>query len=411
MVNIDKIYCLSNDNLDRVYFTKSNHDFDKSNLSKFLRGKLKSIEGYTKQLDFEVLNMNYDTLVFNSRNIDTVECLGEFIRAKEIAIQENKEMITWQTKGLDLLVSKKAFGMYKVKIHYQNLFQIAFNEKMINIKILSVAFYTMPLKEIFTFLNLVTTSLFDIKFHEHFVCARLDYAIDVKYNFNIFENTIKTIDWSKFTKKNLKVYNEPLGRSITYKKNHAQFIIYDKVLEVYKSNNEKKEIYEKIFNIDFNNAFDIQEYINGENYIFRYEYRLDNKDRYLEKNKINIFNIFFNTDYVKCFIGNHIKNKLSFGIPEDNLFRLLLEEVKVELEIENFDETRYLELEIENSIKTLIGYVTGIHSKMMYLDNDLKGNFDGVDDVFKYIKEKLYDYDYFNKVETKYQELINRKYK
>lgn len=174
---------------------------------------------------------------------------------------------------------------------------------------------------------------------------------------------------------------------------------------------KKKEIYEKIFKIDFNNAFDIQEYINGENYIFRYEYRLDNKDRYLEKNKINIFNIFFNTDYVKCFIGNHIKNKLSFGIPEDNLFRLLLEEVKVELEIENFDETRYLELEIENSIKTLIGYVTGIHSKMMYLDNDLKGNFDGVDDVFKYIKEKLYDYDYFNKVETKYQELINRKYK
>ena len=65
---MDKIYCLTNDNLDRVYFTKSSHNFHKGNLSEFLRGRRKSLEGYTKQLDFEVLNMNYDTLVFNSRN-------------------------------------------------------------------------------------------------------------------------------------------------------------------------------------------------------------------------------------------------------------------------------------------------------------------------------------------------------
>ena len=48
---------------------------------------------------------------------------------------------------------------------------------------------------------------------------------------------------------------------------------------------------------------------------------------------------------------------------------------------------------------------------MMYLDNEMKGNFDGVDQTLDYIKNKLYDFNYFEKVDKKYMDLKNRKYK
>ena len=408
---MEEIYCIKNDSLDRVYFTKEEHDFDKSNLSKFFRGERKSIGGYTDFIDFEMLNQGYDTLVFNSRNIDTVHVLGEFTKAKDYALLENKDYITWQYKGFDFLVKKKSFGFYKVTILYQNLFQFSFNEKMINIKILSMAFYTMKLELLYELLFTLVLELFDLHFREKFVVSRVDYAIDVKFNFDIFNNVVKGLDFTKLKKENFKIFHEPKGKSVTYTNGVAQICLYDKVLEVYHGKTEKTAVYDKLFNIDFTNAFEIEKYKNSGTQIMRFEYRLNNTNDFLMKYVINIEKIFYKTEYVKWFIGYMITKHTRLEIPEDNLYKLILSSMEYELEIDNFEESKYIEIEIENAIKSMMGYLTSIHSKMMYLDHDLHSNFEGYDIVCDYIKSKLHDYNYFSKVEEKFKELDCRKYK
>lgn len=408
---MEEIYCLKNDSLDRVYFTKEENDFDKSNFAKFLKGDRKSIGGFTDFMDFEVLNQGYDTLVFNSRKIDTVHILGEFIKAKEYAILENKEFISWQFRSFDFLVKRKSFGFYKVTILYQNLFQFSFNEKMIQIKILSVAFYTMNLQLLYELLFTLVLELFDLHFRESFIVSRVDYAIDVKFNFDIFNNVVKGLDFTKLKEENFKIYHEPKGKSVTYTNGVAQICLYDKVLEVYHGKTEKIAIYDKLFNIDFTNAFEIEKYKNSGSQIMRFEYRLDNTNDFLIKYKMNIEKIFYKVDYVKGFITYMINKHTRLEIPEDNLYKLILNSTDFNIEVENFEEERYLQIEIENAIKSMIGYVSSIHSKMMYLDHELKNDFNGVDEVFDYIKFKLYDYNYFEKVEEKLSKLNCRKYK
>ena len=196
--------------------------FDKRNLFSFLDKKRKSINGYTDLIGFEELNQGYDTLVFNSRGIESVRVFGEFIRAKDIALLENKDYIHWEFKGFDFMVKKKSFGFYKVTIVYQNLFQISFNEKMINIKILSMAFYTMKLEILYDLLFRIVLELFEVHFRENFVVSRVDYAIDVKYNFDLFNDVVKNLDFVKLKKENFKIFHEPKGKSITYTNGVAQ---------------------------------------------------------------------------------------------------------------------------------------------------------------------------------------------
>ena len=413
MENLE-FYGLTNKDNQRLYGSGQDlidKGFDKSNFYKFLDKKRKSINGYTDLIGFEELNQGYDTLVFNSRGIESVRVLGEFIRAKDIALLENKDYIHWEFKGFDFMVKKKSFGFYKVTIVYQNLFQISFNEKMINIKILSMAFYTMKLEILYDLLFRIVLELFEVHFRENFVVSRVDYAIDVKYNFDLFNDVVKNLDFVKLKKENFKIFHEPKGKSITYTNGVAQICLYDKVLEVYHGKSEKMAIYDKLFNIDFQNSFAIEEYKNSGSQILRFEYRLNNNNDFLVKYKINIEKIFFYPNYVKFFIRHMINKHTRLEIPEDDLYKYFLQTESFNLEIETFDETRYIEQEIENCIKALTGYIASVHSKMMYLDNEMKGNFDGVDITLDYIKNKLYDFNYFEKVEKKYMDLKNRKYK
>lgn len=413
MENLE-IYGLTNKDNQRLYSSGQDlfdNGFDKSNFYKFLDKKRKSINGYTDLIEFKELNQGYDTLVFNSRGVEKVRVLGEFIRAKDIAILENKDYIHWEFKGFDFMVKKKSFGFYKVTIVYQNLFQISFNEKMINIKILSMAFYTMKLEILYDLLFRIVLELFDIHFRESFIVSRVDYAIDVKYDFDLFNDIVKKLDFTKLKKENFKIFHEPKGKSITYTNGVAQICLYDKVLEVYHGKSEKMAVYDSLFGIDFQNSFEIEKYKNSGTQILRFEYRLNNTNDFLIKYKINIEKIFFYPNYVKFFIKHMINKHTRLEIPEDELYKNLLSTESFNIEIENFDETRYIEQEILNCIKTLTGYVASIHSKMMYLDKDIKADFNGVDTTFEAIKNKLYDFDYFTKVEKKYMDLKNRKYK
>lgn len=409
-----EIYGLTNKYNQRVYGgfqALVEKGFNKGNLSTFLDKKRKSINGYTDLIGFEELNQNYDTIVFNSRGLEKVRVLGEFSRAKDIALLENKDYIHWEYKGFDFLVKKKSFGFYKVTIVYSNLFQISFNEKMVNIKILSMAFYTMKLEVLYDLLFRIVLELFEVNFRENFIVSRVDYAIDVKYDFDLFNDIVKRLDFTKLKKENFKIFHEPKGKSITYTNGVAQICLYDKVLEVYHGKSEKMAVYDNLFGIDFQNVFEIEKYKNSGSQILRFEYRLNNTNDFLIKYKINIEKIFFYPNYVKFFIRHMINKHTRLEIPEDELYRCLLETESFNIEIENFDETRYIEQEILNCIKTLTGYVASIHSKMMYLDGDIKIDFNGVDIVFENIKTKLYDYNYFEKVEKKYMDLKNRKYK
>ena len=74
-----KIYGLTNKENQRIYGScQSLHEkgFDKGNLARFLSGQRKSINGYTDLIDFEVLNERYDTLVFNSRDLEALTVNG-----------------------------------------------------------------------------------------------------------------------------------------------------------------------------------------------------------------------------------------------------------------------------------------------------------------------------------------------
>lgn len=52
-------------------------------------------------------------------------------------------------------------------MNYQNLFQFAFNDKQVNIKILSVAFYTINnLEVLYRLLFDIVLTLFDVSFRE-----------------------------------------------------------------------------------------------------------------------------------------------------------------------------------------------------------------------------------------------------
>ena len=77
-------------------------------------------------------------------------------------------------------------------MNYQNLFQFAFNDKQVNIKILSVAFYTINnLEVLYRLLFDIVLTLFDVSFREEFKVSRLDFAIDIKYNFDFIGELLK----------------------------------------------------------------------------------------------------------------------------------------------------------------------------------------------------------------------------
>ena len=74
-----KIYGLTNKENQRVYGTRhtlKDKGFDIGSLFKFERGERKSINGYTDLIDFEILNERYDTLVFNSRDLEALTVNG-----------------------------------------------------------------------------------------------------------------------------------------------------------------------------------------------------------------------------------------------------------------------------------------------------------------------------------------------
>ena len=99
-----KIYGLKNKENQRIYGSFNSlidKGFNKGNLSMFINNKSKSINGYTDLIDFEVLNERYDTLVFNSRDLNVPDYyLSQFIDSKEQAQLENKEHVVHTIRGI-----------------------------------------------------------------------------------------------------------------------------------------------------------------------------------------------------------------------------------------------------------------------------------------------------------------------
>lgn len=405
------ILSLINKEKSRLYCTTSKHDFDRRNFHSFITEKRKTIEGYSYN-ELDILNLGYDTLEFNG--FFEVNCIREFVRAKEIAQLENKDSVTWEYRGFTFLVNRKGFLRYTVKMNYQNLFQFAFNDKQVNIKILSVAFYTINnLEVLYRLLFDIVLTLFDVSFREEFKVSRLDFAIDIKYNFDFIGELLKK-DKSQFGCKFLFKLNkveEDKGRSVTLKSGDIQLCVYDKVFEVFQSNDEKKEIYSKLYDIDFFNKYNLLEYQKSDYHIARFEYRLFNQQKLMSKRDITIEKVFFNENYVKYLIEELIKNHTSLNHEEDNLYKLILTtDEPVEIKRVKFDEENYLFAELENCIKITLSYLTSIHSKMVVL-HDIENNYSGYTKMFDYMKSKLIDFDYFNKVNEKIEKINNRKYK
>ena len=405
------ILSLINKDKSRHYCSMSKHNFDRRNFHSFITEKRKTIEGYSYN-ELEILNLGYDTLEFNG--FFEVNCLREFVRAKEIAQLDNKECITWEYRGFNFLVNRKGFLRYTVKMNYQNLFQFAFNDKQVNIKILSVAFYTINnLEVLYRLLFDIVLTLFDVSFREEFKVSRLDFAIDIKYNFGFIGELLKKDkpDFGfKFLGKLSKV-EEDKGRSVTLKSGDVQLCVYDKVFEVFQSNDEKKEIYSKLYDIDFFNKYNLLEYQKADYHIVRFEYRLLNKQKLMAKRDITIEKVFFNENYIKYLIEELIKNHTSLNHEEDNLYKLILTtDEPVEIKRVKFDEENYLFAELENCINITLSYLTSIQSKMVVL-HGIENNYPGYEKMFEYMKSKLTDFDYFNKVNEKIEKIKNRKYK
>ena len=306
-------------------------------------------------------------------------------------------------------------------MNYQNLFQFAFNDKQVNIKILSVAFYTINnLEVLYRLLFDIVLTLFDVSFREEFKVSRLDFAIDIKYNFDFIGELLKKDkpDFGfKFLGKLSKV-EEDKGRSVTLKSGDVQLCVYDKVFEVFQSNDEKKEIYSKLYDIDFFNKYNLLEYQKADYHIVRFEYRLLNKQKLMAKRDITIEKVFFNENYIKYLIEELIKNHTSLNHEEDNLYKLILAtDEPVEIKRVKFDEENYLFAELENCINITLSYLTSIQSKMVVL-HGIENNYPGYEKMFEYMKSKLTDFDYFNKVTAVYHDeshlnkfLLDRKIK
>ena len=179
-----KIYGLRNKQNERVYGscqTLIDNDFDKGNLSKFLTGQRVSINGYSKLIDFQILNERYDTLIFNSRNLVVNHYwLSQFLNAKEEALLQNKEFIVYNIMSFDWLVKKRSVSFYNVSFYYQNLFLFHMASDKVQIKVLSSAFYLCTYEEILAQLNYICVALFGMSLNECFIVNRVDYAIDIK---------------------------------------------------------------------------------------------------------------------------------------------------------------------------------------------------------------------------------------
>ena len=411
-----KIYGLTNKENQRVYGSCNNlvlKGFDKGNLSKYLNKKSKSINGYTDLIDFEILNERYDTLVFNSRDLEVNDYyLSQFIDSKEIALLENKDFIIHKIMGMEWIIKKKSIGFYNVSFYYNNLFLFHMAKDKVQIKVLSAAFYLCTYEEILQQLNYICLAMFKFTLEQKFIVNKLDYAIDIRFkNFDLIQEVIDGNKDFKFFggKGQFKIYKEKnLGKSVTLNCGAVQYIIYDKVLEVFQ-NDDKKSLYKNLFNIDFFNEFELDDYNSKNDKVVRFEYRIKNQNDYLVSKGVNVTRVFTDLLYVKNRIFNLLNKHTSFQIPEEDILREIFKNDSELITVE-VDEDNNIEQQIWNSLKVLYSYSASIQSRQMILE----GNYNleqGLENLFDFIRRNVENYNYFEKVADKMQQVNNRKYK
>lgn len=411
-----KIYGLTNKENQRIYGSCNNlvlKGFDKGNLSKYLNKKSKSINGYTDLIDFDILNERYDTLVFNSRDLDVNDYyLSQFIDSKETALLENKDFIIHKIMGMEWIIKKKSIGFYNVSFYYNNLFLFHMAKDKVQIKVLSAAFYLCTYEEILQQLNYICLAMFKFTLEQKFIVNKLDYAIDIRFkNFDLIQEVIDGNKDFKFFggKGQFKIYKEKnLGKSVTLNCGAVQYIIYDKVLEVFQ-NDDKKSLYKNLFNIDFFNEFELDDYNSKNDKVVRFEYRIKNQNDYLVSKGVNVTRVFTDLLYIKFIILNLLNKHTSFQIPEEDILREIFKNDSELIAVE-VDEDNNIEQQIWNSLKVLYSYSASIQSRQMILE----GNYNleqGLENLFDFVRRNVENYNYFEKVADKMQQVNNRKYK
>lgn len=411
-----KIYGLTNKENQRVYGSCNSlvdKGFDKGNLSKFLNKKSKSINGYTDFIDFDVLNERYDTLIFNSRNLEVNNYyLSQFIDSKEQALLENKEFVVHKIMGIDWIIKKRSIGFYNVSFYYNNLFLFHLSSDKVQIKVLSAAFYLCTYEEILGQLNHICLAMFKFNLEQKFIVNKVDYAIDVKFkDLDLIKRVInEKKQFKSFASRGqLKTFEErDTGKSVTLSCGAVQFIIYDKVLEVFQ-NDDKKSLYKDLYNINFFNEFELDDYNNSNEYIVRFEYRVKNQNDYLVTKGINPGNIFRELGCIKKIILDLLDKHTAFMIPEEDILRELLKNNSNPIPV-LVDEEENLEKQIFNSLKTCYSYMASIQARKMILDSDYNLK-KGYDELLKFIDAFKENYNYDEKVLKKIAEVNNRKYK
>lgn len=411
-----EIYGFTNKYNQRVYGgfqSLVEKGFNKGNLSTFLDKKRKSINGYTDLIDFEILNERYDTLVFNSRDLDVNDYyLSQFIDSKETALLENKDFIIHKIMGMEWIIKKKSIGFYNVSFYYNNLFLFHLAKDKVQIKVLSAAFYLCTYDEILQQLNYICLAMFKFTLEQKFIVNKLDYAVDIRFkNFDLIQEVIDGNKDFKFFggKGKYKIYKEKnLGKSVTLNCGSVQYIIYDKVLEVFQ-NDDKKSLYKNLFNIDFFNEFELDEYNSKNDKVVRFEYRIKNKNDYLVSKGITPLKVFKDLSYIKKRLYKLLDKHTSFQIPEEDLLKEIFDNDSELITVE-VDEDNNLEQQIWNSLKVLYSYSASIQSRQMVLEGNY--NFEkGLENLFDFIRRNVENYNYFEKVEDKIQQVNNRKYK
>ena len=411
-----EIFGLTNKENQRIYGTVQSlikKGFNDSNIYQFLNGKRKSINGYTYLIDFEVLNERYDTLVFNSRDLLVPDYyLSQFIDSKEQAQLENKEHIVHTIMGVEWIIKKKSIGFYNVSFYYNNLFLFHMAADKVQIKVLSNAFYLCTYEEILAQLNYLCLAMFKFTLEQCFIVSKLDYAIDIRFKdldlIKIIQNEKKK--YKSFANRGqFKTFEqEETGKSVTLTCGIVQYIIYDKVLEVFQ-NDDKKLIYKDLFNIDFNNDFCLDDYNQSKENIVRFEYRLKNQNDYLVSKSVSPTCVFKDTMYVKKIIYGLLDKHTAYNIPEEDILKEILNS-DTEIKEVKFDEEQNLEFQMYHALRVLYTYMAGVQSRKMILDgnNSLEKGFE---ETIDFVRSNMENYNYYEKVANKIMEIYNRKYK